>query len=177
MPKATTITKEIIIDSAFEIVRKEGFAFLSARNISKNIGCSTQPIYWIYKNMDDLKQDVIAKMISYLNQLIGSYKKTGKPFLDYGLGYIYAAYTEPTLFKAIYVDNIIELKMTDIIPEKEMLEIMKQDTFASNMTDDELMNTAAKAWILTHGLASLIVSGMIGYDESKIEKILETFPN
>jgi AcrR family transcriptional regulator len=175
MPKATTITKEIIVDSAFEIVRKEGFQSLSARNISKKIGCSTQPIYWVYKNMEDLKQDIITKMIARLNEIIGGYKKTEKPFLDYGLGYIYAAYTEPTLFKAVYVDNILELKMTDIIPEKEMLDIMKQDICTTNMSDVELMETAAKAWISAHGLASLIVSGMIVYDESKIEKILDTF--
>ena len=44
MPKSTTITQEIIIETAFEMVRKEGFAVLSARNIAKQIGCSTQPI-------------------------------------------------------------------------------------------------------------------------------------
>ena len=49
MPKPTTITQEVIIETAFEMVRKEGFAVLSARNIAKQIGCSTQPIYWCYK--------------------------------------------------------------------------------------------------------------------------------
>ena len=176
MPKAITITKEIIVDSAFEIVRKEGFQSLSARNISKRIGCSTQPIYWAYKNMEDLKQDVITKMVTCLNGVIGNYRKTGKPFLDYGLGYIYAAYTEPTLFKAIYADNILELTMTDIIPANTMLEIMRQDTCATGLSDDELMETAVKTWVFAHGLASLIVSGIIVYDESKIEMILETFP-
>ena len=172
MPKATSITKEIIIDSAFEIVRIEGFQSLSARNISKKIGCSTQPIYWVYKNMDDLKQDVITKMISYLDQLICSYKKTEKPFLDYGLGYIYAAYAEPILFKAIYVDNILNLKMTDIVPEKHMIEVMKQDTCTTGIPDEILLEIAAKSWFLVHGIASSIASGMLIYDEDKIEKIL-----
>ena len=63
MPKSTTITKEIIIKTAFEIARKEGFAVLSARNIAKQIGCSTQPIYWSYKNMDDLKAEVCQKAL------------------------------------------------------------------------------------------------------------------
>ena len=35
MPKPTTITQEVIIETAFEMVRKEGFAVLSARNIAK----------------------------------------------------------------------------------------------------------------------------------------------
>jgi hypothetical protein len=175
MPKATSITKEIIIASAFEIVRRDGFSSLSARNISKEIRCSTQPIYWIYKNMDDLKQDVISKMIVYLRDIITNYKKTGKPFLDYGLGYIDAAYTEPTLFKAIYVDNIMERKITDIIPEKTMFEIMRQDTCTADISDDKLLDTAIKAWISVHGLASLIASRMMIYDEDKIRYLLESF--
>ncbi len=172
MPKATTITKEIIIDSAFDIVRKEGFAALSARNIAKKIACSTQPVYWVYKNMDDLKQDVIAKMIACLSEMIGSYKKTGNPFLDYGLGYICAAHTEPVLFKSIYVDNILGLKMTDVVPEQSMLETMKQDECCSGLSDAALMSTATQAWFLVHGIASLIVSGMLVYDEERIEAIL-----
>ena len=175
MPKATTITKEMIIDAAFGIVREEGFKALSARNISKKTGCSTQPIYWVYKNMDDLKQDVITKMISYLNKILTDYKKTGKPFLDYGLGYIYIAHAEPALFKAIYLDNILNLNMTDITPKKEMLDIMKQDARTSDVPDDKLIGTAAKSWFLVHGLASLIVSGMFVYDEDKIEKMMKSF--
>lgn len=175
MPKATVITKEMIIVSAFDMVRREGFSYLSARNISKEIGCSTQPIYWVYKNMDDLKQDVINKMIVYLKDIITKYRKTEKPFLDYGLGYIYAAHAEPVLFKAIYVDNILEHKITDIIPEKTMLEIMRQDTCTADMPDDKLFDIAIRAWVSVHGLASLIASGMMIYDEDKVERMLESF--
>ena len=38
MPKSTTITQEIIIETAFEMVRTERFTVLSARNIAKQIG-------------------------------------------------------------------------------------------------------------------------------------------
>ena len=64
VPKSTTITQEAIIDTAFEMVRKEGFGVLSARSIAKQIGCSTQPIYCCYKNMGDLKIWVISKLNS-----------------------------------------------------------------------------------------------------------------
>mgnify|MGYP001642293536 FL=1 len=45
MPRSTIIAQEVIIEAAFELVRKEGFEVLSAQNIAKQIGCSTQPIY------------------------------------------------------------------------------------------------------------------------------------
>lgn len=42
MPRSTIIAQEVIIEAAFELVKKEGFEVLSARNIAKQIGCSTQ---------------------------------------------------------------------------------------------------------------------------------------
>jgi len=175
MPKTTTITKEMIINSTFEIVREEGFYNLSARKIAKKIGCSTQPIYWVYKSIDDLIRDVVNKVVSYLSEMLKSYQKSGKPFLDYGLGYVYIAHTEPVFFKAIYVDNILCLKMTDLVSEKEMLDLMKQDSCCDNIADDKLLEIATNAWFLAHGIASLIANEVLVYDEEKVEKMLELF--
>ena len=175
MPKTTTITKELIINSTFEIVREEGFYNISARRIAKKIGCSTQPIYWVYKSIDDLIRDVVDKVVSYLSEILKNHRKSSKSLLDYGLGYVYLAYAEPVLFKAIYIDNIIGLKMTDIFPEKEMLDLMKQDACYENIPDDKLLEIATNAWFLAHGIASLITGEMLVYDEEKVEKMLEFF--
>ncbi len=173
MPKSTTITKEIIINTAFEMVRKEGFAVLSARNIAKQIGCSTQPIYWLYKNMNDLKAEVCQKALLHLKNEMCQYKKTNDDFLDLGLGYIRIAHTEPTLFKAFYMDNIMKIQMTDIIPEnKEVIELMKNTEDFKKMSDEEIKNIFFRSWMLVHGIASLVAVGMFVYDEEKILDIL-----
>lgn len=175
MPRETSITKKMVIDAAFEIVRKNGFHTLTARSIAKQLGCSTQPIYWIYENMDVLKQDVIEKIIAYLTEKIHSFNKTGRPFLDFGIGYIQTAYNEPMLFKLIYFDNILNLKFTDITPEKEMIEIMRKDECTANLTDEECYHIAVKSWVFAYGLASLHATGMMVYNEEKIEKMLNDF--
>ena len=109
MPKSTIISQEVIIETAFEMVRQEGFSVLSARNIAKKIGCSTQPIYWCYKNMDDLKAEICKKGLRLLKNTISEYKKTGNPFLDLGLGYVYMAHAEPALFKAFYMATFLNV--------------------------------------------------------------------
>ncbi len=175
MPKASSITKEMIIDTAFEIVRADSFGALTARNIAKKIGCSTQPIYWTYENMEVLKQDVISKMLQFLGVQIGSYQKTGKPFLDLGLGYIRVAFTEPVLFKSFYVDNILNIKLTDIIPSEMMTTAMKNETEVPDISAEKCNDVAVKSWIFAHGFASLIATGMIEYNEEKIETMLHSF--
>ncbi len=97
----------MIIETAFEMVRKEGFAVLSARNIAKQIGCSTQPIYWCYKTMDELKAEVCQKALIHLQNTMLGYSKTGNSFLDLGLGYVQMAHIEPALFKAFYLINLL----------------------------------------------------------------------
>ena len=174
MPKSTTITQEIIIGTAFEMVRKEGFAVLSARNIAKQIGCSTQPIYCCYKNMEDLKAEICKKALAFLQNVMLSYSKTGNTLLDLGLGYVRMAHTEPALFKAFYMDNVTNVKLTDIFPESErVVEIIKNSKEYRNQSDEELKNGIAKSWMLVHGIASLVAVGMLVYDEDKIFEILK----
>ena len=46
------ITKDMIMDSSLEIIKKEGIENLNVRNIATKLNCSTQPIMYHYKNMD-----------------------------------------------------------------------------------------------------------------------------
>lgn len=170
MPKVSTITKEIVLDAAFEIARTNGFSSLSARNIAQYIGCSTQPIYWVYNNMELLRHDVVQKAIDYLNNIITAYHQTGQPFADLGLGYIYVAHKEALLFKAIYIENIANIKLSDF-PRNPMIAKTLELTGDANCTDD----VATKAWIFAHGIASLVAVGIMVYNSKIIEKMLLSF--
>ena len=45
MPPQKRIFREDILEAAADLVRQEGPAALSVRNIAKKLGCSTQPVY------------------------------------------------------------------------------------------------------------------------------------
>lgn len=53
MPKQK-ITKEIVVNTAFEIARNSGMEQVLVKNIADKIGCSVQPIYSYCKNMEGL---------------------------------------------------------------------------------------------------------------------------
>ena len=50
MPKQR-ITKEMVVDAAFEIARTQGAKQILVKNIADKLGCSVQPIYSYCKNM------------------------------------------------------------------------------------------------------------------------------
>ena len=61
MPPAQKTGKDEIINAAFDIVREKGFCNLNARAIAKMLGVSTQPIFSNFKNMEDLKMEIVRK--------------------------------------------------------------------------------------------------------------------
>ena len=103
-----------------------------------------------------------------------SYSKTGNTLLDLGLGYVQMAHADPALFKAFYMDNVSNVKLTDIFPESErVVKIIKNSKECRTLSDKELKNNIAKGWMLAHGIASLVAVGMFVYDEEKILEILK----
>ena len=55
MPPKVRITKEDIIHTAVEIVRRDGTGAINARVIAKELNCSTQPVFSNFATMEDLR--------------------------------------------------------------------------------------------------------------------------
>lgn len=64
------ITKEIILDAAFEIVQKKGIGGLSNREIAKRLNCSIRPIYYQFKNVSELNKELYTKMGKYFYKFL-----------------------------------------------------------------------------------------------------------
>ncbi len=63
MPKQK-ITKEMVVDTAFDIARKDGMDRVLIRKIAGKLGCSVQPIYSYCQNIESLKAEVEAWAIN-----------------------------------------------------------------------------------------------------------------
>jgi len=98
MPKQR-ITKETVINAAFEIARKEGMEQVMVKAIAEKIGCSVQPIYSYCKNMEELRQEVACRAKSFIKEYVASHMDAGDPFRSTGRAYIQLTKDEPHLFK------------------------------------------------------------------------------
>ena len=58
MARKCTYTKEIILEAAIKLFKKEGSDAITAKNIAKELNCSVAPIYSVYMTLDDLKKDL-----------------------------------------------------------------------------------------------------------------------
>ena len=46
MPPKVKVTREMVADASFEVIRKSGHENLNVRTIAEHIGCSTQPVLY-----------------------------------------------------------------------------------------------------------------------------------
>lgn len=98
MPKQR-ITKEMIVDAAFELAKTEGMEQVLVKNIAKKLGCSVQPIYSYCENMDGLRQEVVKRVRDFVQTYAAAHIQKDDLFRSTGQAYIRLAKEEPHIFK------------------------------------------------------------------------------
>src|SRR5699024_10011816 len=174
MPPKTIISKEDVLNASLTLIRNEGAERLNARNLAKQLNCSTNPIFRIYKNMEELKKDVYIEAEQYYEKYLfsRSFKNTS-PFLQMGLNYIYFAKEEKNLFKIIFLSGNIEIKnfhsVADMADNPEIICGIADATGLNEYASKELFSNI---WLLTHGIACTIATNQYPFDENEIRNIL-----
>ena len=92
MPAVRKVSKEQIIDAAVEVLRDDGFSAINARSVAKKLGCSTQPIYFSFKNMDELKAALTQRAIELHTQRVRdslcAHEGNDSRYSSYGMGFV-----------------------------------------------------------------------------------------
>ena len=175
MTKSIVITKEMIDVAAFELVRKEGVEALSARNIAKELNCSTQPIYNTYEGMDEIRRITVDRVIDFVMKRIVTYKKTGRPFLDSGLGYINFAKTERVLFREFQLNVSGANEKKNDLGDPQIRALMDGDEYVQeyNLTKSGKDNVFKKIMIFTYGVAVLSYLDRLYMSEEEVVTLLK----
>lgn len=98
MPKQK-ITKEMVVEAAFEVAREYGMEQVMVKNIAEKLGCSVQPIYSYCKSMDGLKKDVMVRVRMFIQKYVAEHLDVTDMFRSTGRIYLQLAKEEPNIFK------------------------------------------------------------------------------
>ncbi len=160
MARKISVTKEMLLNAAFEITREEGLREVTARKLASKAGCSTQPIFRVYTGMDVLCDEVFSLAISDFSDFYVEYPvKSDVPFVNLGMAYIEYAAKEPQLFRLLFLEEKrCDATLFGILNGKDSLlhkEIAKAGAMGSKNPSDIFM----KMWIFIHGAASMVITG------------------
>jgi len=111
MAPPAKVNRELIIEVGLNLIREEGIDSLNVRKIATELKCSTRPILYYYKTMDELKKAVYDKADEYHSQYIMTMTEdTFNPLLSIGLRYIRFAQEEKNCF--VFCFNQTAFRMT-----------------------------------------------------------------
>jgi len=148
-PKAK-ITKQEIIDAAFNIADNEGFHALSVRKVAATLGCSVAPIYVNFDNAESLG-NAVAEKAHLIHIEMCSKPYSHEPFLNMGIGTLMFAYQHKQLYK-----DIIESKNQTVIctpsNHPEFFVQMRKDEKLTGFDDASLQRILFKMSTFTNGL-------------------------
>ena len=144
---------------------------LNARAIAKKLGVSTQPIFSNFKNMEDLKMEIVRKASCLYFAMLEEEEKSGKypPYKARGMGYIRFAKEEKNLFRLLFMDKrSSNVKFPTDDASKEIGLISDSLSFS----EDKASRMHALLWFFVHGIASLIVTESLELSEEDISAAL-----
>ena len=61
MPPKVRVTKEMVANASFEIIKRSGHESLSARAIAEYLGCSTQQVLYNFKTVEENRGDAYKR--------------------------------------------------------------------------------------------------------------------
>ena len=168
-------TREQVIEAAFGIARKEGINGITMRKIAKKMGSSVAPIYVNFKNVDELNEALIEKIICISRQILME-ENTGNPFSDMGHASLRFAMEYSVLFKDLITKNGKYIQGYDekIIPV--LIEEMQKDSKLKGFTVDELKIILLKMRIFQLGL-SIMAANRLLPKEFKKQDVMDIFSN
>ena len=131
MPPKAKVTREMIINAGFELVREQGIEAVNARTISQKLGCSIQPVMYHFAKMEDLKKAIYAKLNQYHTDYLMNIPRPQKGvMLGIGLNYIRFAIEEPNFFRFLFQSGFASgnslLEMIDSDELEPVLSAMRE---------------------------------------------------
>ena len=173
MPPAIRYDRQQILEAALALVREEGAEALNARAVAKRLGCSTQPIFRAFANMDELKLAVVEQAEKVYSGYIESSKHHGvRPYKQTGLAYVRFAREESELFRLLFMrDRRGEMTSADI-QDPQMEYVLQTLMNATGLTCGQAYTFHLMMWVYVHGLASMVATHYLDFSDQDIDMLL-----
>lgn len=173
MPPKAKVTKDMVIDAAFEVARKAGVENINARTVAEELKCSTQPVMYHFATIEELKKSAYVKTDWYHTEYLMNIKQDDI-MLGIGLNYIRFAVEEPYLFRFLFQSGFaVENSLLEMVNSEKLMPIISTMQEAMGLNIEQTKEIFITLALFVHGYASIIVNNSLEYDEKIIATHLE----
>lgn len=174
MPKNIKISKDMILETAFEIVRKDGIEKLSNRELANKLKCSIRPIYYQFENVQEMQKELYKKIEKYFYKFLNDYMIDNIPkYKQIGINYIKFAKQEKKLFQTLFMSELgltPNAFISKVGEDYEKIEKLIQKS--TNLNNNDIKEFHTKMWFFCHGIATLVANNTIYLEDKQVEQLL-----
>ena len=171
MPASVNVSKEDIIKKAVVIVKKKGWESINARDLAKSLKISTKPLYRIYNNMDEIKEDMYKEIYKEYDDFITSRVDNKQALVTLCVAYVEFAKYYKNLFISLFLsDNLKWKSIDDVLNEKWNQGAIINLVNKQGYTFEEAKTLFMHVWLYANGLATLIATNKIYIEDKEIIK-------
>lgn len=160
MPPTVRFTRDAVLHAACQLMRREGMEALNARAIAKELGGSTQPIFRLFTNMEDLHRELILYVArQFQAHAEADMAQSDSPYIQLCTTYLLYGRDEPELFKLLFMrDRVSEGQYSDQTNFDLVFNIIKKEM---PLDDETALRFFERTWLFIHGLAVCIATKYI----------------
>ena len=167
MPPKARITKEMIVEEAFQIARTQGADKITARSIAQRLKCSTQPVLYYFATVEEIKEAVYRTANEYHTRFL--LDADGDGMLGIGLRYVRFAAEERNLFHLLFQPGAFSgASLNDLVSSEELnpiIQALRQETGVTENAAREIFSTL---FVFVHGYASLLANNEMKLEEDQL---------
>ena len=175
MPPKRKFTANEIAAAALAIVKEQGVAALTARELGKRLGCSASPIFTVFQSMDEVKWAARTLALREFEAYISDYEDYTPAFKRIGTRMVSYAIREPELFKLLFLQQPpqgqdFEDTIHGLGPLREIsLRLIRRDYGLSLPEANTLFE---QVWVHTFGMGVLCATRACTLSEAEINEML-----
>ena len=171
MPAVKRITKEAVINAAVDVMREGGFTAVNARSVAKKLGCSTQPIYLSFNNMEELKAELTKRAVEMhekrVREFLRAHEGCDSRYSSYGMGFVQFAAQEKQLFRWLYLEGGQQGTFQDDVLHTEVIGTIVEELGYDEETAEKFHQDMT---YYSYGLAILANTGHLYLTEAELRE-------
>ena len=169
MPAVVELSKDRIVKVAVKMVNESGWDSINARSLAARLEVSTKPLYRIYENMDEIKEDIYKEISRQYDEFLTSRIDSKKALLTLCIAYVEFALEYKNLFISLFLSNNLKWKsIENVLDEKWNQGTIINLVNKHGYSFEEAKNLFMNMWLYANGLATLIATNDITMDDQEV---------
>ncbi|MBQ8130639.1 MAG: TetR family transcriptional regulator [Clostridia bacterium] len=165
-------TREMILEGAFRLFRREGMGGMNLRAIARETGCSTQPLFTYFVNAAEIRGEMGELATRFLRDTIEPALSTTSAMEEACFAFVRFAREDRALFFYLFTETRLgrEVLLGEDGLRAATVAAVREQEDLDEAGAQELTQAAA---IYAHGLAFMLASGTTEMTDEEVKEKIE----